>query len=168
MSGGIYVISLVDDDMMFRPSNTNSSGGMCRIRRGKRIVYRATGAAALLSSSLLSSSVVGGGGLVYAGGVGVGAVGGVQWLLLRTARPVLSDSLNASRVLRRRIYNKIVKVSSLLMLFIWCQHRGINVIFLLCRYWNLFTCNLKHACHKVPCANVWWNVPSRKESNGWL
>ena len=152
--------------MMSRPSNTNSSGGMCRNRRGKHtVVYLATGAA-LLSSSLLSSSVVGG-GLVYAG-VGVGAVGGVQWLLRRTARPVLSDSLNASRVLRRRIYNKIVKLSSLLIFFIWCQHRGINVIFLLYRYWNIVTCNLKHACHKVPCANVWWNVPSRKESNGWL
>ena len=111
MSGGIYVISLLDDDMMSRPSKTNSSGGMCRNRRGKHTVYLAT---------LLSSSVAGG-GLVYAG-VGVGVVGGgVQWLLRRTARPVLSDSLNASRVLRRRIYNKIVKqLSSLLMLFIWC------------------------------------------------
>ena len=115
MSGGIYVISLLDDDMMSRPSKTNSSGGMCRNRRGKHTVYLATGAALLLSSSFSSSSLLPSFGLVYAG---VG--GGVQWLLRRTARPVLSDSLNASRVLRRRIYNKIVKLSSLLMLFIWC------------------------------------------------
>ena len=116
MSGGIYVISLLDDDMMSRPSKTNSSGGMCRNCRGKHTVYLATGAALLLSSSFSSSSsLLPSFGLVYAG---VG--GGVQWLLRRTARPVLSDSLNASRVLRRRIYNKIVKLSSLLMLFIWC------------------------------------------------
>ena len=87
---------------------------MCRNCRGIHNVN--LGAAVLLSSSSLSSllsSVV----LVYAGGgVGVGVVSGVQWLLRRTARPVLSDSLNASRVLRRRswyrcrcrcrIYNK--------------------------------------------------------------
>ena len=103
MSGGIYVISLLVDDTISRPSNTNSSGGMCRNCRGIHNVNLGD-AAALLSSSLssLSSSV---GGLVYAG-VGVGAGGGVQWLLRRTARPVLSESLNASRVLRRRIYNR--------------------------------------------------------------
>ena len=159
-SGGIYVISLLVDDMMSSPSNISSSEGMCRNRRGISGVPS-------LSPLMLSDDD----GAVDGAGVGVrgvGVGGGVQWLLRRTARPVLSDSLNASRVLRRRIYNKIVNLSSLLMLFIWCQHRGINVVFLLCRYWNVFTRNLNHACHKVPCADVWWNVPSRKESNGWL
>ena len=106
MSGGIYVISLLVDDTISSPSNTNSSGGMCRKCRGIHNVNLGDAAALLSSSSLLSllSSV---GRLVYAGvNVGVGVVGGVQWLLRRTARPVLSDSLNASRVLRRRIYNR--------------------------------------------------------------
>ena len=87
----ICVSSLFDGgDMMSRPSNTNSSGGMCRKCRGIHNVN--------LGGDALSSSA----GTLYAG-VGVG---GVQWLLRRTARPVLSDSLNASRVLRRRIYNR--------------------------------------------------------------
>ena len=89
MSGGIYVLSLLVDDTMSSPSNTRSSVGTCG---GKKHVS--------LGAALLSSSVV----QVYAG---VGVVGGVQWLLRRTARPVLSDSLNASRVLRRRIYNRV-------------------------------------------------------------
>ena len=100
MSGGIYVLSLLVDDTMSSPSNTSSPGGTCG---GKKHVI--LGAAALLSSSLSSSLSV----AVCVGvclGAGVGA-GGVQWLLRRTARPVLSDSLNASRVLRRRIYNRV-------------------------------------------------------------
>ena len=99
MSGGIYVLSLLVDDTISSPSNSNSSGGTCI---GKKHVNLGAAAALLSSSSLLLS-----GGLVYVdvGGV-VGGVGGVQWLLRRTAHPVLSDSLNASRVLRRRIYNR--------------------------------------------------------------
>ena len=103
MSGGIYVLSLLVDDTMSSPSNTrSSSGGALRlVRKCRGIKHVILGA--LLSSSLSSLSVV----LVYAGvGAGVGA-GGIQWLLRRTARPVLSDSLNASRVLRRRIYNRV-------------------------------------------------------------
>ena len=104
MSGGMYICvsSLFDGgDMMSRPSNTNSSGGMCRKCRGIHNVNLG-GVALLLSSVSLSSSA----GTLYAG-VGVGVVSGVvQWLLRRTARPVLSDSLNASHVLRRRIYNR--------------------------------------------------------------
>ena len=104
VSGGMYICvsSLFDGgDMMSRPSNTNSSGGMCRKCRGIHNVNLGGDALLLLLSSVsLSSSA----GTLYAG-VGVG-VGGVQWLLRRTARPVLSDSLNASPVLRRRIYNR--------------------------------------------------------------
>ena len=105
-SGGIYVLSLLVDDTMSRPSNINSSvSRLDRICRGIKHVN--LGAAALLSSSLSSSSLsvavcVG----VFLGAAGVGVGGGVQWLLRRTVRPVLSDSLNASRVLRRRIYNR--------------------------------------------------------------
>ena len=108
MSGGIYVLSLLVDDTMSRPSNINSSvSRLDRTCRGiKHVILGA--AAALLSSSLSSSSLSGAvcvGGVFLGAGVGVGG-GGVQWLLRRTARPVLSDSLNASRVLRRRIYNR--------------------------------------------------------------
>ena len=102
MSGGIYVRSLLVDDMMSRPSNINSSASrLDRTCRGIKHVI--LGAAALLSSSLSSSSL----SVVVCLGVclGAGAGGGAQWLLQRTARPALSDSLNASRVLRHRIYN---------------------------------------------------------------
>ena len=92
----MYVLSLLVDDTMSSPSNTNSSGGTCN---GKKHVN--LGAA--LRSSLLSSSVA----VCVGVCLGVGVVCGVQWWLLRrTARPVLSDCLNASRVLRRRIYNR--------------------------------------------------------------
>ena len=155
---------------MSKPSNIRSSGGMCRLCRGIKHVNLGA-AAVLLSSSLLSSSLSSSADRAAGVGAGVGA-GGVQWLLRRTARPVLSDSLNASRVLRRRIYNRVYKHCLhslvLMMMFIGCQHGGIYVEFLLCRYWNFFTRNLNHACHKVPRADVWWNVPSRKESSGWL
>ena len=98
-SGGIYVISLLVDDMMSSPSNTSSSEGMCRNRRG------ISGVSSSSSSSLLLSDDD---GAVDGAGVGVRGVGvGVQWLPRRTARPVLSDSLNANRVLRRRIYNRV-------------------------------------------------------------
>ena len=96
-SGGMYVLSLLVDDTMSRPSNINSS--VSRLDRGKKHVILGAAAAALLSSSLSSSSSL--------SGAGVGVGGGVQWLFRRTARPVLSDSLNASRVLRRRIYNRV-------------------------------------------------------------
>ena len=107
MCAGIYIwSSLLVGDMMSIPSNTNSSGGMCRNCCGIHNVNLGDAAAALLSSSSLLS-LLSSVGLVYAGvSVGVGVVGGVQWLLRRTARPVLSDSLNASRVLRCRIYNR--------------------------------------------------------------
>ena len=87
---------------MSRPSNINSSlSRLDRICRGIKYVI------VLLSSSSSSLSVV----VVCVGvcrlGAGVGVGGGVQWLFRRTARPVLSDSLNASRVLRRRIYNRV-------------------------------------------------------------
>ena len=105
MSGGIYVLSLLVDDTMSSPSNINSS--VSRLDRTCRgIKHVILGAAALLSSSLSSSSLS---GAVCVGvflGAGVGVGGGVQWLFRRTARPVLSESLNASRVLRRRIYNR--------------------------------------------------------------
>ena len=102
MSGGIYVVlSVLVDDMISSPSNTNSSAGMFRNCRGIHNVNLGGGDASSLSSLL--SSV----GIVNAGvSVGGGVVCGVQWLLRRTARPVLSDSLNARRVLRRRIYNR--------------------------------------------------------------
>ena len=94
----MYVLSLLVDDTMSRPSNINSS--VSRLDRGKKhVILGAAAAAALLSSSLSSSSSL--------SGAGVGVGGGVQWLFRRTARPVLSDSLNASRVLRRRIYNRV-------------------------------------------------------------
>ena len=106
-SGGIYVLSLLVDDTMSRPSNISSSvSRLDRRCRGIKYVILDAAAAALLSSPLSSSSFSLSVVVVCAGvcpGVGVG--GGVQWLLRRTARPVLSDSLNASRVLRRRIYN---------------------------------------------------------------
>ena len=98
-SGGMYVLSLLVDDTMSRPSNIKSS--VSRLDRGKKHVILGAAAAALLSSSLSSSS-----SSLSGAGVGVGG-GGVQWLFRRTARPVLSDSLNASRVLRRRIYNRV-------------------------------------------------------------
>ena len=94
----MYVLSLLVDDTISSPSNSNSSGGACI---GKKHVN--LGAAAALSSSSSLSLLLSFVGLIYAG-AGVG--GGVQWLFRRTARPVLSDSLNASRVLRRRIYNR--------------------------------------------------------------
>ena len=103
MSGGIYVLSLLVDDTISRPSNINSS--VSRLDRTCRgIKHVILGAAALLSSSSLSSSL----SVVVCVGVclGAGVGGGAQWLLRRTARPVLSDTLNASRVLRRRIYNR--------------------------------------------------------------
>ena len=107
MCAGIYIwSSLLVGDMMSIPSNTNSSGGMCRNCRGIHNVNLGDAAALLSSSSV--SSLLSSIGLVYAGvSVGVGVVGSVQWLLRRTARPVLSDSLNASRVLQRRIYNRV-------------------------------------------------------------
>ena len=109
-SGGIYVLSLLVDDTMSRPSNISSSvSRLDRSCRGiKYVILDAAAAAALLSSPLSSSSFSLSVVVVCAGvclGAGVGVGGGVQWLLRRTARPVLSDSLNASRVLRRRIYN---------------------------------------------------------------
>ena len=157
---------------MSKPSNIRSSGGMCRFCRGRKHVNLGA-SAVLLSSSLLSSSSSSSLSSSADRAAGVGAGVGGQWLLRRTARPVLSDSLNASRVLRRRIYNRVYKhclhsFVLMRMMFIGCQHGGIYVVFLLCRYWNIFTRNLNHACHKVPRADVWWNVPSRKESDGWL
>ena len=93
----MYVLSLLVDDTMSRPSNIKSS--VSRLDRGKKhVILGAAATAALLSSSLSSSSL---------SGAGVGVGGGVQWLFRRTARPVLSDSLKASRVLRRRIYNRV-------------------------------------------------------------
>ena len=100
MSGGIYVLSLLVDDTMSNPSNINSSASRL-VRTCRGIKHVILGAAALLSSSLSSSLLS---MLAFGAGAGAGG-GGVQWLLRRTARPALSDSLNASRVLRRRIYN---------------------------------------------------------------
>ena len=125
VSAGIYVLSLLVDDTMSTPSNTRSSGGLLpgRNRCGRKHVNLGALLSSSLSSSLSLSLLLGGAGVgVGAGGVGVG----VQWrwwvLVQRTARPVWSDSLNASRVLRRhsvgwyrrlhRIYNKGVKLSS--------------------------------------------------------
>ena len=97
MSAGIYCLSLLVGDMMSRPSNIKSSGGLRPARNCRGIKHVILGALSSSLSSSLPSSV---------DGAGVGA-GGAQWLLRCTARPVLSDSLNANRVLRRRIYNRV-------------------------------------------------------------